>query len=97
MTGRVLKTDRAERDIDQIADWIARGSESAAHKWLGELDEKFSVIARTPGIGTDRNSLRRGVRSYAFGNYLIFFKATKSGVSILRVIHGARDYRRFFK
>jgi toxin ParE1/3/4 len=94
---RVRKTHRAERDISNIADWIARDSESAAFNWLDELDQKFSVIAESPGIGTDRSDLRRGVRSYASGNYLIFFKLSKSGVDVLRIIHGARDYRGFFK
>ncbi len=97
MIGRLRKTDRAERDINNISDWIARDSESAAEKWLEELDEKLKVVATMPGIGTDRSDLRKGLRSYAFDNYLIFFKPTKSGVDIIRVIHGARDYRRFFK
>ena len=97
MTLRVHKTARAERDIDQITDWIARDNEIAAIKWLSELDEKLSIIAQSPGIGTDRSNLRPGVRSYAFGNYLIFFKVNKSGVVVLRIIHGARDYPAFFK
>lgn len=97
MTGRVRKTDRAERDLDNIAQWIARSSETAALKWLSDLDGKLSIIAQNPGIGTDRSKLRPGVRSYAFGNYLIFFKSTKRGIDVLRVLHGARDYRQFFK
>jgi len=35
MTGRVRKTDRAQRDIDRIADWIARRSPNAAENgWM---------------------------------------------------------------
>ena len=96
MTGRVRKTERAQRDIDQISDWIAQDNLNAALTWVDELDSKLKMIEANPGIGTDRRDLRRGVRSYAFGNYLIFFKPFKSGIDVLRVIHGARDYRRFF-
>ncbi len=97
MTGRVRKTDRAQSDIDGIADWIARRSPNAAEKWLDELEVRIEIIGATPGIGTDRSDLRPRIRSYAFDNYLIFFKPTKAGVDILRVIHGARDYAGFFK
>ena|SRR2546423_1866123 len=97
MSGRLRKTDRAKRDIEHISDWIFRESPAAAEKWLDDLDEKLQIIAATPGVGTNRSDLRPGIRSYAFGNYLIFFKPTKAGVDIVRIIHGARDYRGFFK
>src|SRR5438046_3674060 len=97
MSGRPRKTDRAERDIDEIANRIAADNETAALKWLEELDQKLTVIATMPGIGTARSDLQRGIRSYAFGDYLIFFKVTRTGVDIIRVIHGARDYKEFFK
>ena len=97
MSARVRKTHRAEKDIHRIAHQISRDSLTAAVNWLDELDQKLKIIGESPGIGTERSDLRRRIRSYAFGNYLIFFKPTKTVVVILRVIHGARDYKRLFE
>ena len=96
MSRRVQKSARAEIDIRGIGRWIARDSLTAALKWGDDLDRKLRVIADLPGIGTDRSDLRPGLRSYPFGNYLIFFKAIRGGIVVVRVLHGARDYRRLF-
>jgi plasmid stabilization system protein ParE len=32
----------------------------------------------------------RGLRSLAFGNYLIFYRKTANGIEVVRVVHGAR-------
>jgi toxin ParE1/3/4 len=99
MSRRIQTTAHAEEDIWGIAQWIARDREAlpAAIKWLEDLDSKFETLADIPGVGTDRSDLMPGVRSYPFGNYLIFFKPIRDGVQIVRVLHGARDYRRFFE
>lgn len=95
--GRARISARAEADIRSIAAWIARDSEQSALKWADDLHEKIMAMADTPGIGTDRSYLRRGLRSVPFGNYLIFFKSTRNGVHVVRVIHGSQNYRRFFE
>jgi toxin ParE1/3/4 len=97
MSRRVRTTARAEKDIQSIGSWIARESMPAAMKWLEDLDARFSELAEAPGSGTDRNELRPGMRSSPFGNYLIFFKRLRDGIQVVRVIHGARDYKRLFK
>jgi toxin ParE1/3/4 len=99
MTRRVRVTSRAESDVRSIGAWIARQSDSAetAIAWLDRLDALFRALAETPGIGTARPDLRPGLRSIPFGNYLIFFKTSRSELTIVRVIHGARDYRRLFR
>lgn len=70
---------------------------SAAMKWLEDLDSRFTELAGAPGSGTDRSDLRPGMRSSPFGNYLIFFKRLRDGIQVVRVIHGARDYKRLFR
>jgi plasmid stabilization system protein ParE len=97
--GRARTTARADSDIKRIALWIAsQSSVDAALRWSVDLDQKFESLARTPGSGTDRGTLGRGLRSSPFGRYLIFFRAERrGGIVITRVIHGAQDYGRFFK
>jgi len=94
MNRRVRRTARADADIEGIAKWIARDSVDAALRWLDGLDEAMGRLAQTPGSGTERGELRAGMRSSPFGNYLIFFRPMRDGIVVVRVIHGARDYRR---
>lgn len=37
-----------------------------------------------------------GMRLFALGNYVIFYRSGADEVEIVRVIHGARDWRRIF-
>lgn len=94
---RVQRTARAQEDIDSIAKWISRDSVEAALRWLEQLDQKLERLASTPGSGTDRSELRPQMRSSPLGNYLVFFKPVASGIQVIRVLHGARDYSRFFQ
>lgn len=96
MTPRARTTAHAEADIISIMKWIARDSTRAAIRWVEELDDQFQKIAAMPGIGTDRSNLRPRVRSVPFGNYLIFFRPTRTGITVVRVISGHRDYARLF-
>jgi toxin ParE1/3/4 len=97
MTRRVRTTVHAEEDIRQIARWIARDNVPAAEKWIDDIDRAFSKLIKTPGIGTDRGDIRPKLRSVPFGNYLLFFKSSRQYVTIVRVIHAARDYAQFLE
>lgn len=92
---RVRHARRAKHDIGQIAEWIAESSGSAdtALDWLDNFDRRCQQIALAPGTGTLRTDLASGLRSSSFGKYLIFFRATKRLLRVVRVIHGARDLR----
>lgn len=96
MTRRIRMTASANADVRSIARWIARDSVDNAVNWTFELDDKLQKLLETPGSGTDRSDLRPGMRSSPFGQYLIFFKPFRYGIQVIRVIHGARDYTRFF-
>ncbi len=52
------------------------------------------MLASQPHAGPMREDLALGVRFYPVGNYLIFYAPNEAGNTVLRVIHGARDYVR---
>lgn len=95
--GRVVKSRPCIRDIDEITSFIARDSIDAALAWFDRLDDLFRRIAATPGIGTSRDAVRTGLRSVPFGQYLVFFRRSRGGVEIVRIIHGARKWQRLLK
>ena len=44
-------------------------------------------------MGTARDNLGRGVRSFPVGNYLVLYRIIPDGIEVARVLHGARDLK----
>ncbi len=62
-----------------------------ADRWVDRLDEKFALLSTQPMMGRSRDELAPGIRSFAFGRYLIFFESLPDGIDVVRVLHGSRD------
>jgi toxin ParE1/3/4 len=88
---RVSISPLAERDLEAIGDYIADDNPSRALSFIAELRTQFATIARAPHAYRVHPELGEGIRSCAHGNYVIFFTATKSRLTIVRVLHGAMD------
>ncbi len=87
-------TPLALHDLDTAGDWIARDDPNRARSFTKELRQKAIDIGQQPGIYPLAPFFgRREVRRRLHRGYLIFYDVTGGGVRILRVLHGARDYR----
>ena len=82
---------RAERDLEDIADYIATDNPERALTFVRELRDRckkagdFSRSARRfPQLGDDAHIL-------PYENYIILYRDLPTEVSIERIIHGARD------
>jgi toxin ParE1/3/4 len=91
---RYLIAARAERDLTEIADYIAADSPGNASRFIRKLKNHFSLLAARPLIGRMRPELAAGVRSIHTGRYIIFYRVIDDGIEIARVIHSARDIKR---
>jgi toxin ParE1/3/4 len=85
---------RARADLRGIRDHILQAHPARAVSFVDELLERCQLLADNPLIGRARPELRQGVRSFPHGDYLIFYRPAAGGVTIVRVLHGARDARR---
>ncbi|HEY4080525.1 MAG TPA: type II toxin-antitoxin system RelE/ParE family toxin [Burkholderiaceae bacterium] len=92
----VSRRPQAEADILEIWDYIAEDSFDEADRWLDRLDEKLVLWATQPTMGRARDELSPGLRSFAFGRYVVFFEALANGIDIVRVLHASRDVDDFF-
>ena len=91
---RVDLTLDAQADLKEIWDYVARDSVFQADRLLSRFEEKFIHLANHRGYGRPRPELASGCRSHPFGNYCFYFRQTKDGILLLRVLHSARDIRR---
>lgn len=82
----------AEADIDAIADFIALDNPSAAERWVDELFATFRMLGRQHGLGRPREDVRPGLRTFPKGRYLIVFRHDGGTTTIIRVVHGAREW-----
>ncbi|HMB69083.1 MAG TPA: type II toxin-antitoxin system RelE/ParE family toxin [bacterium] len=88
---------RAERDLDEIADHIARDSIHAALRLYRSAESTFERLRRTPEIGAKyepRSPRLRRLRVWPlsdFAKILVFYVPSPSHVTVIRVLHGARD------
>ncbi len=88
---------RAKRDLDEIWLYIARDSIDSANRFLELLTDRFPLLADSPGMGRLREDLQPKLRSFPVKKYLIFYRPLgKTGVSVVRVVHGARNLRTLF-
>ncbi len=88
---RVTRRPQAETDILEIWDYIAEDSMVEADRWVDRLDERFALWSTQPMMGRSRDELAPGVRSLAFGRYVVFFEPLQDGIDVVRVLHGTRD------
>jgi len=81
----------AAEDIAEIWSPIADDSLRAADRWVDQLDEQFQLLPTQPRMGCARDELSPGLRSFAFGRYVIFYEPIDKGIDAVRVLHSARD------
>jgi toxin ParE1/3/4 len=93
---QVLFRPQAERDLEEIGNFIAADNPARAVTFVRELRERCARIAAAPMAHTARPELGDNIRSCPYGRYVIFFHSTNGIVSIVRVLHSARDLSRVF-
>ena len=86
----------ARDDLQEIWNHIARDNLNAARRVRGRLEETFRMLSRSPLLGEACDYLRRGLRLFSVGNYVVFYEVKRGQVRIVRVLHGARDYEDMF-
>ncbi len=93
----VHRSSRAETDLIEIWGSIAKDDPNAADRQLDRIDAACEMLAKNPQGGPRREDLFRDLRFYPAGNYLIFYTVGENGITVIRVLHGARDYPREFQ
>jgi toxin ParE1/3/4 len=87
----------AVRDIVEAAKYIAQDNAVAARRWRQEILAACEAIDKVPCIGHIPKGLPAGIRVFPKGSYLIFYRVTPVGVSVIRVLHAARDWPKLMR
>ncbi len=93
---KVVIATPAHLDLIEIAQHIANDSVDRAVSFTDQLIDRCYALGDFPrAYPLVPRYERQGIRRRVYGNYLIFYRAGRDRVEILRIIHGARDYERF--
>ena len=88
---------RATSDLTEIWSYIADDSVTNADAFIDKLYETIQVLANQSGAGRRREELAPGILSFPFARYIIFYRASRDAIEIVRVLHGARDTQTIFE
>lgn len=101
--GYVLRP-KADEDLDQQAYYVAtEASTEAGHRFLVAAHETFALLSTQPQMGWHvrvrhpRLASLRVFRIYGFEQMLVLYQPLRSGVEIVRVVHGSRDLAAFLR
>jgi toxin ParE1/3/4 len=94
---RLFFSPLAEQDLENIADYIAADNPARALSFVQELRKQCERISANPRGYRERPEFGEGVRSCAHGRYAIFFTLDAEKVTVVRILHGARDFPAIFE
>lgn len=92
----------AEKDVDDLALFIAKNSHAQAMRFYDAINSTYEMILEAPGrwavYGFTNSRLKdickRSVLE--FPKHLVFYRIDADMVEIVRVLHGARDLAAVF-
>ncbi len=97
---KLTKLPQALTDLVETAMYIAEDNPEVADRFFDAVEVTLEDIRKTPKIGATRNFKgQTDIRMWfvrGFRKSIIFYTENSDEIVILRVIHSARDYKRFF-
>jgi toxin ParE1/3/4 len=91
---KVVISSAARADIRQIGLWIARTNPARSLSFVAELRTACLGLAKLAArFQLVPRYERQGIRRRVHGNCLILYEVHAAHVHVVRVIHGATDYR----
>lgn len=89
---RIYFSRSAEADLLELWLNIAEENLTAADAILDSIQATVSLLATQPEMGKARPELAEGLRSIPTRTpYLLFYLPHEQGISVIRVLHHARD------
>ena len=93
---RVVWTDEARTALDEILNYVVQDSNQGARKILEDTLDRAGSLTTLSDRGRIIRELEDAmVREVFVGSYRLIYEVHRSEVSILAVLHGARDFAKW--
>ena len=91
---KTIFTREARIDIIEVFEYLLELNPQAASKTYDEINEFcFQILSANPYLGHTRQDLPQKYRSFTIRNYVIIYEVIPEAISIIRIVHGAKDMR----
>jgi antitoxin ParD1/3/4/toxin ParE1/3/4 len=91
-------TPEAQANVDEISAFVTEDNVDAAIRVVDALEHAFELLATTPEIGHKREDLTsRPLKFWAVHSYLVVYDPASVPLTVVAVLHGARDVERLLK
>ncbi len=95
---RYRVSEDATRDLQEIfLYWAKRANLQAADRLMDGIVERFWLLGEYPDAGRTAEEIAVGVKCFAAGKYLIYYRKTRGRIDIFHVFHGARNQGKAFQ
>jgi plasmid stabilization system protein ParE len=93
----VLYSASAENDLLEAWLYLADDSVLAADRMLDQIEAEAKRLLDQPMMGRERRELAPGLRGWPTSTpYILFYIPTTQGITVVRVLHHARDIPAIF-
>ena len=94
---QVILSPKAKSDLSDIWDYtLAEWGIDQAEKYVRDLWTAMQKQARDPSTSVDISDVRKGYRKFRSGSHVIFFRLTREGIDVVRILHQRMDFERHF-
>lgn len=96
--GRITRRPQFVDDLRAQWQFIAKDSERHADAFVLDLEKRYRMLSDNPELGVARFPNYPQMRMFPFRRYLIIYTPMpdNDGVELIRLLHAARDYHRYF-
>jgi toxin ParE1/3/4 len=85
---RIDVANKAEEDLDQIADYTTRTwGWRQTDIYLAKLEDGVTLLAQAPSIGRLCEFILPGLRRFEVGKHVVFYCVESETLWILRILH----------
>jgi len=89
---RLVITDSAQADLLDAWIYVAQDNQRAADRLLETIEREAQLLLQQPLMGRARPELGNSVRSWPSATpYILFYTTDTEELTVLRVLHHARD------
>ena len=88
----------ARTDLLEALEYLAEQSPQAAASFLDEIERAAGSLSEFPERGAVVRELENpNLRQLIVGRYRLIYRVETGGVGIVRLVHGARDFRQAWR
>jgi toxin ParE1/3/4 len=82
----------AEADLDEMEAWLTENwGPLAAANLIEAVLQRIAALADMPFTGAPRPEYGESVRFVTAGRYVIYYEADEDALTVMRILHAARD------